>query len=106
MRFKYDMESKERAVRMFEERRKEVPDESQAKALREIGNLLGVPADTLRGWVDRARVNAREKPGVTTSEREEITALRRELAEVKRANEILKVASAFFAAAELDRRLK
>ena len=100
MRFKYDVETRERAVRMFEERRKEVPNESQANALREVGNLLGIPADTLRGWIDRARVDAREKPGVTSSERAEISALRRELAEVKRANEILKVASVFFAAAE------
>jgi transposase len=56
--------------------------------------------------VNRARVDAGEKPGVTIGEREEIKALRREFAEVKRANEILKTAGAFFAAAELDRRLK
>jgi len=62
--------------------------------------LISVPPDTVRGWVDRARVDAREKPGLTTSEREEIKALRKELAEVKRANEILKTASASFAAVE------
>ena len=60
----------------------------------------------MRGWMDNARVDAGEKPGVRTADREEIKALRKELAEVKRANEILKTASAFFAAAELDRRVK
>jgi transposase-like protein len=60
----------------------------------------------MRGWVDRARIDGGQKPGLTTSERDEIKALRKELAEVKRANEILKTASAFFAAAELDRKLK
>jgi len=61
--------------------------------------------DTMRGWVDRARVDAREKPGVATAEREEIKALRKEVAELRRANEILKTARALFAAAEFDRRL-
>jgi transposase len=106
MRHRYDQETKERAVRMFEKRREEQPEESRKQALKHLGGLIGVPPDTIRGWVDRARVDAGEKPGVTTAEREEIRALRKELAEVKRANEILKTASAFFAAAELDRRLK
>ena len=87
-------------MRMFEQRREEQPEESRKQALKRLSDLLGVPPDTIRGWVDRARVDAGEKPGVTTAEREEIRALRRELAEVKRANEILKTASAFFAAAE------
>jgi len=56
--------------------------------------------------VNRAKADGGEKPGVTTSEREEIKALRKENAELKRANENLKTASAFFAAAELDRKLK
>jgi transposase len=106
MRFKYDQETKDRAVRMFEERRKDVPEESRVASFRHLSGLIGVPPDTIRGWVDRARIDGGEKPGVTTVEREEIKALRKELAEVKRANEILKTASAFFAAAELDRRLK
>jgi len=106
MRHRYDLETMERAVRMFRERRKEAPEEPQRASFRRIGELTGIPADTVRGWVNRSRVDAGEKPGVTTGEREEIKALRKELAEVKRANEILKTASAFFAAAELDRRLK
>ncbi len=69
-------------------------------------HLTGIPVDTMRGWVDRARIDAGDKPGLTTTEREEIKALKKEVAELKRANEILKTASAFFAAAELDRRLK
>ena len=69
-------------------------------------DLTGIPVDTMRGWVDRARIDAGDKPGLTTTEREEIKALKKEVAELKRANEILKTASAFFAAAELDRRLK
>ena len=106
MRHRYDQETKERAVRMFEQRSEEQPEESREQALVNMSGLLGVPPDTIRGWVDRARVDSGEKPGVTTAEREEIRALRREPAEVKRANEILRTASAFFAAAELDRKLK
>ena len=102
----YDRETKERVVRMFEERRAEAPEESQSAALRRLHELTDIPVDTMRGWVHRARVDRGDKAGLSTSEREEIKALRKELAEVKRANEILKTASAFFAAAELDRRLK
>lgn len=76
------------------------PEEAARASLRHVSELVGVPPDTIRGWVDRARVDAKEKPGVTTAEREEIKALRKEVAELRRANEILKTASAFFAAAE------
>jgi transposase len=106
MRFKYDQETKDRAVPMFEKRREDAPDEPRVQGYWHLSGLIGVPPATIRGWVDRARVDGGEKPGVTSAEREEIRALRKELAEEKRANEILKTASAFFAAAELDRRLK
>ena len=106
LRFKYDQVTKYRAVRMFEKRREEAPEESSVQSYRHLRGLIGIPQATIRGWVDRARVDGGEKPGVATAEREEIKALRKELAEVKRANEILETASAFFAAAELDRRLK
>jgi len=106
MRTKYDQETKDRLIRMFYERREEAPEESMRASFRRLRELTGIPMDTMRGWVDRARVDARDKPGVTSAEREEIKALRKEVAELKRANEILKTASAFFAAAELDRRLK
>jgi transposase len=106
MAVQYDQETRDRVVRMFEERRLEAPEESMSASLRRLRELTGFPVDTMRGWVARSRTDAGQRPGVTTSEREEIRALRKELAEVKRANEILKTASAFFAAAELDRRLK
>ncbi len=106
MRFKYDQETRDRVVRMFAERREEAPEESRTASYRRLQDLTGIPSDTMRGWVDKARVDTGEKAGLTTAEREEIKALRKELAEVKRANEILRTASAFFAAAELDRRLK
>ncbi len=61
--------------------------------------------DTLRGWVERAEIDAGARPGVTTEENSEIVRLKKENAELRRANEILKTASAFFAAAELDRKL-
>ena len=67
MRHRYDQETKERAVRMFEQRREEQPEESRKQALVHLSGLLGVPPDTIRGWVDRARVDAGEKPGVTTA---------------------------------------
>lgn len=106
MRSKYDQETRERALRMFYERREEAPDGAVRTSLRRVFDLTGIPANTIRGWVDRERVDAREKPGMTTAEGEEIKALRKEVAELRRANEILRTASAFFAAAEFDRRLK
>src|SRR5690606_17354582 len=106
MRTKYDQETKDRLIRMFYERRQEVSGEAMRASLRHLHDLTGISPDTMRGWVDRARVDAREKPGRTTAEREEIRAWRKEVAELMRANEILKTASAFFAAAELDRHLK
>ncbi len=103
---RYDQETKDRVIRMFMERREEAPHESRSASYRRLHDLTGIPVDTMRGWVDRARIDAGDKPGLTTTEREEIKALKKEVAELKRANEILKTASAFFAAAELDRRLK
>ena len=103
---KYDSETKERVVRLFEERRSEAPEETQRASYRRLHELTGIPVDTMRGWVMRAQVDAGQRPGMTTVEREEIKALKKENAELRRANEILKTASAFFAAAELDRKLK
>ena len=106
MRFKYDQETKDRVVRMFAERRAEAPEESRSASYRRLQELTSIPVDTMRGWVDKARIETGDKAGMSSAEREEIKALKKELAEVKRANEILKTASAFFAAAELDRRFK
>jgi transposase len=97
----YPPELRERAVRMVVEVRGDYPSEWAAIAA--VASKLGIgTAETLRKWVRRAEVDAGERPGVTSVERAEIKALKREVAELRRANEILKAASAFFAA-ELDR---
>jgi len=101
---KYDSETKERVVRLFLERREQTPTESFLASFRRVRELTGIPIDTMRGWVTKAQVDAGERPGTTTAERDEIRRLKRENAELRRANEILKTASAFFAAAELDRQ--
>ena len=88
---KYDDETRARAVRLYVERRKSDPAESQVASRRHVGGLIGVGPETLRGLSDEASAEVRQ--------------LRKENAELKRANEILRTASAFFAAAELDRRL-
>jgi transposase len=103
---KYDQETRDRAVRMHRERRQAHPAESANESRRQVGGLIDVNPETLRGWVERTEIDAGVRPGVTSSEHEELLKLRRENGELRRANEILKTASAFFAAAELDRRLK
>ena len=70
-----------------------------------VGALLGLNSETLRGWIEREEVNDGQRPGVTDEQSAELRALRKENAELRRANEILRTASAFFAQAELDRRL-
>lgn len=103
---KFDDETRERAVRMYRDRRRENPQESQLQARVHVGGLLDINPATLRNWVEREEVDAGERAGVTTGASEELKALRKENAELRRANEILKTASAFFAAANLDRRLR
>ena len=99
---KYDLETKARAVRMYSERRAEVPEESQSAAVRQVSTLTRIPADTLKGWVRQAEVDSGGRPGISSDQAAELKRLRRENSELKRANAILKSASAFFAA-ELDR---
>jgi len=97
----YPPELRERAVRMVAQVRPDYP--SDWPAICAVADKLGVgTAETLRKWVRQAEVDAGTRPGVTTKESAEIRRLRRENAELRRANEILKAASAFFAA-ELDR---
>ena len=67
---------------------------------------LGINPETLRNWVSQAEIDQGHRPGVTTAEAQRIAELERENKELRRANEILRTASAFFAAAELDRKLK
>ena len=97
----YPPELRERAVRMVAEVRPEYP--SDWPAIVAVAQRLGIgSAETLRKWVRRAEVDAGTRPGVSTDESAELRKLRAEVRELRRANEILKAASAFFAA-ELDR---
>jgi transposase len=97
----YPAELRKRAVRMVAEVR---PDYStEWAAINAVAAKLGIgTAETLRKWVRQAQIDQGQRPGTTTDEAEEVKRLRRENAELRRANEILKAASAFFAA-ELDR---
>lgn len=101
---RYSPEVRERAVRMLHDQ--ESAHSSRWAAIQSIAGKIGCTPETLRRWVDRAEVDAGQRPGMTTSEREELKALKRENRELKRANEILRSASAYFAQAELDRRRK
>ncbi len=103
---KYDQETRDRAVRLYQERRRDYPAESLLMSRKRVGELLDISAGTLRGWIDRAEIDSGARPGVTSEASAQLAALRKENAELRRANEILKTASAFFAQAELDRRLK
>jgi transposase len=97
----YPRELRERAVRMVAEMTPQY--ESEYAAITAVASKLGIGApETLRKWVRQAQVDIGRRPGVTSDEAAEIKRLRRENAELRRANEILKAASAFFAA-ELDR---
>ena len=101
---KYSPEIRERAVRLVREHRSEY--DSEWAAMESIAAKIGCTAETLRKWVRRAEQDEGKRAGLTTDERERLKALERENKELKQANEILKMASAFFAQAELDRRLK
>jgi transposase len=97
----YPQELGERAVRLVFEHRGEHP--SPWAAICSLAHKFGVLAETLRKWVRRAETDAGARPGLTSEERERLKGLEREVRELRGANEILKAASAFFAA-ELDRR--
>jgi transposase len=100
---KYPRELRERAVRMVLEHRDEY--DSEWEAMRSIAGKLGIGAtETLRKWVRQAEVDGGARPGVATVEQQRVRDLEREVRELRRANEILKAASAFFAR-ELDPRL-
>lgn len=101
---KYSPEVRERAVRMVQEHRNEYP--SQWAAIESIAPKIGCVPQTLHDWVKKHEIDAGLRDGVTSEERDRIKALEREVKELRRANEILKLASAFFAQAELDRKLK
>lgn len=102
-RTRYPQEVRERAVRMVFEHTEE--HGTQWAAIRSISGKLGMSAETLRLWVRRAETDDGLRPGLTTDERARMKELERDNRELRRANEILKSAAAFFGA-ELDRRQK
>ena len=101
---RYAPEVRERAVRMVFEHREDYA--SQWAAIESISSKIGCTAETLRRWVRQSEIDQGKRGGVSTNERERLKELERENQELKRANEILRTASAFFAQAELDRKLK
>lgn len=101
---RYSPEVQERAVRLVQEHLAEHP--SQWAAIASIAGKFGCTAETLRKWVRQAERDSGQRGGLTTDERQRLKELERECRELKRANEILRKASAYFAQAELDRRPK
>ena len=97
-------EVRERAVRMVFEHRGDY--DSEWETICSIAAKIGCSAETLRNWVRREQVDTGRREGVTSEERDRMKALERENRELRRANEILRKASAYFAQAELDRRPK
>jgi transposase-like protein len=102
---KFDEETRARAVRLYQDRLRG-HGESKLAARKHVGQLLDINAATLRNWIEADERAARPDVPETADAAAELRRLRQENAELRRANEILKTASAFFAQAELDRRLK
>ena len=101
---RYSPEVRERSVRMVLEHQNE--HDSQWAAIGSIAAKIGCTAETLRKWVRQTERDQGRRPGLTTEERERLKQFERENRELRRANEILRKASAYFAQAELDRRPK
>ena len=100
---RYPKELKERAVRMVGELRREDPGDQSV--ISRVARQLGVGVESLRTWVKQADVDAGTRGGLSTIEHEELRALRKEVKELRRANDILRAAASFFGA-ELDRQQK
>ena len=101
---RYSPEVRERAVRLVFVHEREHP--SQWAAISSIAEKIGCSAETLRNWVRQAERDEGRRPGLTMEERERLKDLEREVRELRRANEILRKASAYFAQAELGRRAR
>jgi transposase-like protein len=101
---RFSPEVRERAVRMVQDHRGEYA--SQWAAIESIAVKRGCASATLHEWIRKSEIDTGKREGVTSEERERFKTLERENKELRRANEILKLASAFFASAELDRRGK
>jgi len=97
-------EIRERAVRLVQEHRGEYP--SLWACIESIAPKIGCVPQALNDWVKQQEIDTGTRDGLSSDERERIKSLEREVKELRRANDILKTASAFFAQAELDRRLK
>jgi len=98
---KFPPEVRERAIRLVSEQ--EGQYSSQWAAITSVSGKIGCTAETLRSWIRQAERDAGKREGLTTTERERLKQLEKENKELKRANEILRLASAYFAKAELDR---
>ena len=103
-RKRYSPEVRERAVRLVEEQQKDYG--SQWEAICSVAAKIGCSAETLRRWVRQQEIDVGTREGLSSTEREQLKELIRENRELKRANEILRLASAYFAQAELDRPSK
>jgi len=103
-RSRYSPEVRERAVRMVLEHEGE--HASQWATIESIAAKIGCTAETLRKWVRQVERDEGRRPGLTTDEKQRLKELERENRDLKRVNEILRKASAYFAQAELDRRAK
>ena len=101
---RYSPEVRERAVRLVFDLQKE--DQSQWAAIQSIADKIGCTHETLRRWVRQQERDRGIRAGLSSDDRETLTQLKKENRELKRANEILRKASAYFAQAELDRRPK
>ena len=101
---RFSPEVKERSVRLVLDQA--ASHGSQWAALQSVAEKIGCHPETLRGWVRRQERDTGQRPGLTTAEQDRLKQLERENRELRRANEILKKASAYFAQAELDRRFK
>jgi transposase len=101
---KYGDELRERATRMAVEARQDPA--TKPGAIKRVADQLGMHPETLRNWVRQAEIDGGARPGTTSDEAKRLAELERENRELRRANEILRTASAFFAAAELDRKTK
>ncbi len=101
---RFSPEVQERAVKLVYEQQKE--SESQWAAIRSVASKIGCSPETLRHWIRRDEIDTGKREGLTTIEREHMKQLEKENRELKKANEILRLASAFFAKAELDRQLR
>ena len=101
---RYSPEVRERAVRLVKEHQSDYP--SEWAAIESIAQKLDCSPETLRKWVRRSERDQGQRPGMSSDERARLKQLERENLELRRTNEILRKASAFFAQAELDRREK